>query len=67
MMLPYAGISEPIRVYYDGPNNRSRTGNYIYILGSFSFHRILPRTRCHDLPTRHVPVWNTVCGLICGL
>lgn len=28
MMLPYAGISEPIRVYYDGPNNRSRTEYY---------------------------------------
>jgi hypothetical protein len=26
MILPYAGISEPIRVYYDGINNKSRTG-----------------------------------------
>jgi hypothetical protein len=26
MILPYAGTAEPIRVYYDGVNNRSRTG-----------------------------------------
>lgn len=25
--LPYAGISEPIRTYYDGINNVSRTGS----------------------------------------
>ncbi len=26
MILPYSGTSEPIRVYYDGVNNKSRTG-----------------------------------------
>ena len=24
--LPYAGITEPVRVYYDYNNNKSRTG-----------------------------------------
>jgi len=28
MILPYAGTAEPIRVYYDGVNNRSRTEYY---------------------------------------
>jgi len=28
IVLPYAGISEPIRIYYDGINNRSRTEYY---------------------------------------
>jgi len=28
MILPYAGTSEPIRVYYDGKNNMSRTDYY---------------------------------------
>ena len=27
MILPYSGTSEPIRVYFDGINNRSRTGS----------------------------------------
>ena len=26
MILPYSGTSEPVRVYYDLLNNRSRTG-----------------------------------------
>ena len=26
--LPYAGITEPLRTYYDGINNKSRTDYY---------------------------------------
>jgi hypothetical protein len=27
--LPYNGISEPVRIYYDAVNNLSRTGRHI--------------------------------------
>jgi hypothetical protein len=30
--LPYAAITEPLRTYYDGINNMSRTGWYILLL-----------------------------------